>query len=99
MLKPARWLAAALIAGATVPARAADEAPKQEPGGELQRELERGAARIMDAVRDMLRAIPQYEAPIVNDNGDIIIRRKREPAPAEPPPAPAPPRADEPSRT
>lgn len=95
MLKPARWLAAALFAVATVPAHAADEAPKTEPGGEL----ERGAARIMDAVRDMLRAIPQFEAPIVNDNGDIIIRRKREPVPAEPAPAPAPPRPDEPSRT
>ena len=38
----------------------------------------RGAAeQIMNGVRMMILAIPQYEAPVQLENGDILIRRKQ----------------------
>jgi hypothetical protein len=37
--------------------------------------LEDGAKRIVEAMRLLLMAIPQYEAPVVLENGDILIRR------------------------
>ena len=42
-----------------------------------------GIQSLLKTMEMMLLAIPQYEAPYVNENGDIIIRRKnpsREPA-------------------
>lgn len=48
--------------------------------------LEDGAKRIVEAMRLLLMAIPQYEAPVVLENGDILIRR----VPKETPTAPAP---------
>lgn len=33
--------------------------------------------RLMEALDLLIGSIPQYEAPYVNENGDIIIRRKR----------------------
>ena len=35
-----------------------------------------GMRQLIQAMELMLLAIPQYEAPIINENGDIIIRRK-----------------------
>jgi hypothetical protein len=35
-----------------------------------------GIEKLMDALRAFLGSIPQYEAPVINENGDIIIRRK-----------------------
>jgi hypothetical protein len=35
-----------------------------------------GIQQLIRAMELMLLAIPQFEAPIINDNGDIIIRRK-----------------------
>jgi len=40
-----------------------------------------GIDKLMKALQLMLSTIPQYEAPTIDDNGDIIIRRKRAPAP------------------
>ena len=39
--------------------------------------IEDGAKMIFDALDLVLKAIPQYEAPEILDNGDIIIRRKK----------------------
>ena len=36
-----------------------------------------GIAKLMDALGAFRKSIPQYEAPTMNENGDIIIRRKR----------------------
>lgn len=36
-----------------------------------------GIAKLMDALGAFIKSIPQYEAPEINENGDIIIRRKR----------------------
>ncbi|HEX9702565.1 MAG TPA: hypothetical protein VGA19_06895, partial [Rhodospirillales bacterium] len=48
------------------------------PGPETPREmLEDASRKALKALELMLKAIPQYEAPEILDNGDIIIRRKR----------------------
>lgn len=61
---------------------AAEEAPESESPGELARD---GVERLMRALEAFIDMIPQYEMPEINENGDIIIRRKRhvEPAPEE----------------
>ena len=38
--------------------------------------IEEGTKMIFDALDLVLKAIPQYEAPEILENGDIIIRRK-----------------------
>ncbi|MCC3306475.1 hypothetical protein [Sneathiella sp. HT1-7] len=35
-----------------------------------------GITKLMDALGAFIGSIPQYEAPEMNENGDIIIRRK-----------------------
>lgn len=35
-----------------------------------------GIEKLMEALGAFLKSIPQYEAPYINENGDIIIRRK-----------------------
>lgn len=69
---------------------AAGPAHAQEPKPETPKQLlDEAGEKFMRAIELMLMAIPQYEAPEVLENGDIIIRRKRPAAP--PPPAEAPP--------
>lgn len=41
------------------------------------RNMEAATEQIMQALQLFLLAIPQYEAPVVLDNGDILIRRRR----------------------
>lgn len=36
-----------------------------------------GIAKLMDALSVFIQSIPQYEMPEMNEEGDIIIRRKR----------------------
>ena len=38
--------------------------------------IEQGAKMIFDALALVLKTIPQYEAPKILENGDILIRRK-----------------------
>ena len=38
--------------------------------------IEEGAKMIFEALDLVLKVIPQYEAPEILENGDIIIRRK-----------------------
>ena len=38
--------------------------------------IEEGTKMIFDALDLVLKAIPQYEAPEILENGDILIRRK-----------------------
>lgn len=83
----------------TGPAAAQGEAPEDEyPGeegeespGELAGEAMR---RLMQALDLLIGSIPQYEAPYVNENGDIIIRRKRAEDLPTPRDKPAPPDVD-----
>ena len=47
---------------------------------ELAEELAREAMeQFMRALKMFMQSIPQYELPEINENGDIIIRRKRWP--------------------
>jgi hypothetical protein len=77
-LSAAFLLAPALLAPAVAPA-AAEEPGESEEAGEF------GIERLMRALEAFIDMIPQYEMPEINENGDIIIRRKRhvEPAPEE----------------
>lgn len=80
-------MAAGLLA-APIPAAAAEDEKSAE---ELAAEA---LDRLLRALDLLIGAIPQYEAPYVNENGDIIIRRKRDkgteplPTPEEKPPPP-----------
>lgn len=64
------------LAMSGAPAIAANtEAPSQtEPLDEVLRGT---AEQIVSALRLMVLAIPQYDAPEILENGDIIIRRRR----------------------
>lgn len=55
-----------LIATAT-PIMAADKTPEEM--------MEEGSRLILNAIELMIKSIPQYHAPEVLENGDIIIRR------------------------
>ncbi len=57
--------------------------PEKDTPGELLKDATRG---ILKALGLILQSIPQYEAPEILDNGDIILRRKH-PKP-EPQPMP-----------
>jgi hypothetical protein len=74
------WLATvglglALALTAPAPLSASDELESEHPS-ELARD---GMERLMRALEAFIGMIPQYEMPVFNENGDIIIRRKREP--------------------
>ena len=62
-----------LVLGGPLPSYADDQSPQEEPE-ELMRE---GVDRLMRALDALIGMIPQYELPEMNENGDIIIRRKR----------------------
>ncbi|MFQ5764409.1 MAG: hypothetical protein ACE5GT_05730 [Rhodospirillales bacterium] len=79
----------------TAPPAALAQAPEQERPDTSREMLEDATRKILDAFELMLRAIPQYEAPEILDNGDIIIRR-RPPRPEQPAP---PPGKDGPTKT
>ena len=77
-------------------------AAQSDPGTEPRDLLEEGTEKILRAFELFILAIPQYEAPEVLPNGDIIIRRKNPPdggfqerGPADPPPPPPPARRPE----
>ena len=74
------WLAAiglglVLALAAPAPLSAGDELESEHPS-ELARD---GMERLMRALEAFIDMIPQYEMPVFNENGDIIIRRKRDP--------------------
>jgi hypothetical protein len=75
-------LAVALVLGA--PAVAAP--PTSE--GQAKEKLREGAARIMEAIELMIRAIPTYGMPRIDDDGNIIIPRRGGPLDQAPKDAP-----------
>ena len=67
------YLSLALAAGAPGPVFA--DAPSDRERAE---EMARAAIeQLLRALELMIESIPQYELPEVNEDGDIIIRRKR----------------------
>ena len=72
---PAALLAATLAGASCGPAIAQDQdLSERERAEQMARE---GMERIMRALEMLMESIPQYEMPEINENGDIIIRRKR----------------------
>lgn len=61
--------------------RGLDEYLDPESREEAERAMREGVERMLDAMELFLQAIPQYEAPEITPEGDIIIRR-RNPRPA-----------------
>jgi hypothetical protein len=47
--------------------------------------MRQGLNKALGSVETLLRAVPRYELPQMNDNGDIIIRRKRPDGPSADP--------------
>jgi len=76
-------LAAILAVG--LPSAPRDAYGQSQEGENPQKGLEdltkESMDKLMKALQLLLEAIPQYEKPTVNEKGDIIIRRKRAPAP------------------
>ena len=66
---------------ATAPALADEPDRPRDPTQEMEQLAREAAEQLMFALSAMLAAIPQYEAPEVLPNGDIIIRRKLPEAP------------------
>jgi hypothetical protein len=80
-------LAAVALAGflaALPPAALAQGDPPTTPEAEAMA----GVERLLRALELFIQSIPQFEAPVMNENGDIIIRRKRPESDQQPPPAP-----------
>ncbi|MDA1091202.1 MAG: hypothetical protein O3A85_12930 [Proteobacteria bacterium] len=73
-------------------ALAAETTPPPSPEKETPSELFKDATRgILRALGLILQSVPQYEAPEILDNGDIIIRRKHtKPEPGDKPKPDAP---------
>lgn len=74
-------------------------AAAQEPRGEEDDRSPGALAgealqKLMQALDLLIGSIPQYEAPYVNENGDIIIRRKRDGGLPTPERKPLPPDID-----
>jgi len=86
----AAMLAGLLLAGMVAPS-AAEEPSQRERAEKFARQ---GMERLMQALDLLLQSIPQYELPVINENGDIIIRRRHESGPKEPAPAPVQPDVD-----
>ncbi len=69
-------LAACLAAGSGL---SAAPALAESPRAEVERLAREAAQTIMMALTVLIAAIPQYEAPEILENGDILIRRKNPP--------------------
>ena len=77
-------ITALLVSPAMLLAASSSEEEKGETSPEAL--AAEGLAKLLDAMEAFIDQIPQYEAPEVLENGDIIIRRRnKEEAPQTPP--------------
>ncbi len=67
-------LALALIGAAPAASSAASHTTEREQAEQMALEA---MEQLMRALELFIQSIPQYEAPEITDDGDIIIRRKR----------------------
>ena len=74
-------LASALACGLTGPALAQDTTT---PPGDAQQMAVEGLNKLLDALNLFVKSVPQYAAPEVLPNGDIILRRLNPPPPEKP---------------
>ena len=87
-------VAAALLLLLGLPAAAQDEYRGEDQDDSPGTLAGEAMEKLMRALDLLIGSIPQYEAPYVNENGDIIIRRKQGDALPTPDDKPAPPEAD-----
>ena len=94
----AAFVAAATIAPSPSGLDAVAPAAAQEPRGEDDRSpgalAGEAMQKLMEALDLLIGSIPHYEAPYVDENGDIIIRRKRDDGLPTPERKPLPPDID-----
>lgn len=80
VLRMLKSLAPLAVLGLLVSAQPAHADTMDIPGVDNQhspKELLEGASRMMlQALELMIKAVPQYAAPVILPNGDILIRRK-----------------------
>ncbi len=77
-MSPRRRIAAALCLGLAL-VLIQPLAAQAQSGGDPETLLEEGTKQILRAFELFLMTIPQYHAPEVLPNGDIILRRKNPP--------------------
>ncbi len=73
---------AVLLAGGSAPAIL--RAAQHDQPGRAEDIAREAIEQLMRALELMIDSIPQYELPEIQENGDIIIRRKRNPPRSEP---------------
>ena len=83
-MKFLRTLALTSVLALAAPAPPAWAAEDDVPAT-VERLAREAAERIVEALNLLLLAIPQYEAPEIRPNGDIIIRRKHPKLPGHKP--------------
>jgi len=66
------------LTGYLAPAHAQSGDPSEQTPDDLAIE---GVNKLMQALQLLIEQLPQYEAPVMNENGDIIIRRRHDEAP------------------
>jgi len=66
-----------LLCAAALTLCLAGRASAGKPADDPEAMAREGLNKIVRALELMLLSIPQYEKPEINENGDIIIRRKR----------------------
>ena len=80
-----KLIAILFIAAGLVSAPAQAQERPLGPGVAGAEELAREAVqRLLQALELLMLSIPQFEAPVLNENGDIIIRRRRPGPKADP---------------
>lgn len=83
------WTAVALFAFLSLPAMAAEEKkPPMKSLDEAAEATRQALEGVLNTFRGLIESFPAYEAPVILDNGDILIRRKRSepPKPSKPEP-------------
>ena len=80
-----RILTFAAIIAAGIPLTANAQGNLEKQRDRAEEAIREGAAKILHGIEQLLRSIPQYDAPEVKENGDIVIRRKPPQEPAKKP--------------
>lgn len=73
------------LAGARAETRAETAPPSASPRDQAEQVLKEGVEKIMRGLDLLMQTVPQFAAPRVTENGDIIIRRTTPPPPAKKP--------------
>ena len=70
-------LVTALFTGTAGAVRAGEQSQSGKLRDQAEEAFREGTRKFMKALDLMLRSVPQYAAPEINENGDIVIRRIR----------------------